>query len=270
MSAAALSHARRRTKPSEVDPTTDRAMLPTPDPSPPAPTAPMLYDTRIRHTRIGPVRHAFCSRSYQWLVDLDDLPRLGWLSALAGFRSADHVGDPRRSLRANLGDLLASRQIDLGGGRIVMLANARVLGHVFNPLSLFWCYADDGRLRCVVLEVHNTYGERHAYVVETDASGRAEVDKALYVSPFNASEGHYDLRLPPPGGRLDTTVQLRQTGQPPFVATWCGQAVPATRLNLIRLALRRPLEPLRTSARIRWHGSLLWLRGLPVQPRRRR
>ena len=93
-----------------------------------------LYECRISHVRTAPLRNAFRYRGYQWLVDLDDLPRLPpWLRPLASFRARDHLGDPLRSIRANVDSYLAGRGIDLNGGRIVMLANARVLGYVFNP-----------------------------------------------------------------------------------------------------------------------------------------
>ena len=120
---------------------------------------PQLYEVEIRHVRADPVRHDVRHRSHLWFVDLDRLPRLprglGWL---ARFEARDHLGDPHRSLRANLDEYLAEHGIDLHGGRITMLANPRSFGYVFNPLSLFWCHDRDGEIVCVIAEVHNTYG----------------------------------------------------------------------------------------------------------------
>ena len=99
-----------------------------------------LYATTIRHARTAPLRHDFAHRSYSWLVDLDDLPRLGWLTPLAGFAARDHLGDAEAGLRENLDTFLSTHGVNLHGGRITMLANARVLGYVFNPISLFWCH----------------------------------------------------------------------------------------------------------------------------------
>ena len=76
-----------------------------------------------------------------------------------------------------------------------MLANARVLGHVFDPLSVFWCYDSSGRLACVVAEVHNTYGERHAYLLRPDEAGVAVTGKDFHVSPFFDVSGTYELRF---------------------------------------------------------------------------
>jgi uncharacterized protein len=226
-----------------------------------------LYATTIRHARTAPLRYGFEHRSYTWFVDLDALPRLGPLSPLARFEARDHLGAPDASLRANLDTFLAAHDVDLEGGRITMLANARVLGYVFNPISLFWCHGRDGDLECVVVEVHNTYGERHAYFVRTDAQHRASTDKALYVSPFHDVSGYYDLVLPEPDAAAHASVILRRPGQPPFVATLVGTALPATVGTVVRASLARPLEPLAIRARITAHGVRLWLRRLPVQPR---
>ena len=230
-------------------------------------TGTRLYATSIRHARTAPVRHAFAHRSYSWLVDLDDLPRLGILAPLASFEARDHVGDPDRTLRENLDAFLRSHGIDLDGGRITMLANARVLGYVFNPIAIFWCHRPDDTVACVVVEVHNTYGQRHAYLVHPDAEGHTTTTKELYVSPFNDVSGWYDFRLAEPGRRLHVAVTLHRAGHPPFVAAVVGHVVPATVRSLLRLAAAHPLEPLAVTARIRWHGVRLWARRLPVQPR---
>jgi len=231
------------------------------------PEAARIYRTSVWHRRTQPVRHEFRHRSHTWVVDLDDLPRLGWLAPLARFEARDHLGDPDRSLRQNLDDFLASRGVTLWDGRVVMMAMPRVLGTVFNPISVYWCHGPDGALGCTVVEVHNTYGDRHAYLVRPDPDGRAEVDKQLYVSPFNDVSGRYRLTLPEPDDRLRVQVVLDRPGQDPFVAGLTGRSLPLTTATVLRLAVTQPLEPLAVMARIRWHGIRLWLRRLPVQPR---
>ena len=158
-----------------------------------------LYECRITHTRLAPLRNVFTYRTYQWLVDLDHLPRPGrFLRLLAGFDSRDHLGDPQRPIRDNLDRFLMSQGIDTGGGRVVMLAHARVLGYVFNPLTVYWCHRPDGALACVVAEVHNTYRQRHAYLLRPDERGRAQTPKEFYVSPFYPVDGGYRMSLPEP------------------------------------------------------------------------
>lgn len=220
-----------------------------------------VFRTTVRHERRAPLRHAFTNRSFAWLVDLDALPAP---RCTASFEARDHVGSPTSSMRHNIDELLAAEGIDLEGGRILMLANPRSLGHCFNPLSVFWCHDASGAQVCAVLEVHNTYGERHAYVVRPDRHGHAGVDKAMYVSPFNDTSGHYEVSLTPPGDRVAVSVTLRREGQPAFTASVTGEALPAG-----SRPWRAALAPLVTTVLIRVQGIGLWLRRLPVQPRPR-
>ncbi len=227
-----------------------------------------LYECRLRHIRTTPIRHSFAYRTYLHLVDLDDLPRLPWwLRPLAGLRARDHLGDPTATIRSNVDSYLAGRGIDLAGGRIVMLANARVFGYVFNPITVFWCHDADGAPVCVLVEVHNTYGDRHCYLLRPDADDRAGTPKEFYVSPFFPVDGDYRMRLPEPGPRLALSVRLRRDGATAFVATLRGSRRPLTAANLVRAAIRHPLSTLLVSARIRRQGLHLYLRGLKVQQR---
>ncbi|WP_328529134.1 DUF1365 domain-containing protein [Nocardioides sp. NBC_00368] len=240
-------------------------------PSPVFPEVPALVVGHVSHTREVPLRHAFRHRSYHWLIDVDDPPRLPfWLRPLAGFRVEDHLdaGSSGRGVRGDLGVFLACRGVDLAPtDRVLMLTNARVLGHVFNPLTVFWVQSDDGVLRAVVFEVHNTYGERHAYLLDVDRHGRASTGKAFYVSPFNDVTGTYVIQLQLDPGQVAVTVGLDRDGARVLTATTRGTPEPATRRALVRVSLSHLLMPHRVSALIRFHGIRLWLRRLPVFPR---
>jgi uncharacterized protein len=223
----------------------------------------VIYDVLITHQRRELIDRSFSHRAYLWLVDLDGLPRLPlWARAFARFEARDHLGSPEKTIRENLDEWLAERGIDLGGGQVLMLANARVLGYVFNPLTVYWCHDATGELVCVVAEVHNTYGGRHCYLLRTDDKGRASVDKEFYVSPFLEVDGHYVMKLPKPGDQLSVTIALRQNGKTTFSATMKGE-----RSSGLRMLLRRPLMPQRVSALIRRHGIALYLRRIPIIPR---
>lgn len=226
--------------------------------------APALYEVEVSHARTDPLRHSFEYQSYLWFVDIDQLPAN---TKLASFRSSDHLGDPERSIRANVDAFLSDRGIDLAGGRVLLLTQARVFGHVFNPLSVYWCFYPTGELANVIAEVHNTYGQRHAYLLRTDELGRARVPKEFYVSPFNPVEGEYAMLLPVPAQQLSMSITLHREGMGPFVASVRGNRLPATRSSLVRMARRHPFAPLLAAARIRRHGIALWFRGLRPQPR---
>jgi DUF1365 family protein len=226
------------------------------------------YRTTVRHTREAPVANRFRYRASAWLVDLADLPRLPrGLRWLAAFEARDHLGESTESIGSKIERLLAGHDVDVAGGRILMLANARAFGHVFNPISIHWCHAADGKLAAVVAEVHNTYGDRHAYVLRPDPDGRVDhvLDKQMYVSPFNAVTGDYRITVTPPGERVGVSVTLVRPGQPPFVATLTGDRR-ETR-SVLPAAMSTAGASLRVSALIRWQGIRLFLRGLHVEPR---
>ena len=227
------------------------------------PTLPAVVTGFVRHARSIPIRHAFRHRVYQWLVDLDDLPRLPWyLRPLGGFDVRDHLGGDGPTIKAGVRRYLASQGIEYDG-RIVMLSNARVLGHVFDPITVFWCLDSP----YVVAEVHNTYGERHAYLLTPDADGTAETAKKFYVSPFNDVSGDYQLQFELDPSRVRVQVRLTRGHRTVFGASFDGVPRPATRRAVLAAAVRMPLMPQRVSALIRLHGMWLWARRLPVVKR---
>ena len=230
-----------------------------------------LYDVEVRH-----VRRARCTATSAtastcgWSTSTRCRGSRRGCGRSPGSRPADHLGDPRGTIRGNLDRWLADHGIDLHGGRVLMLANARVLGHVFNPLTVYWCHRPDGTLACVVAEVHNTYGERHCYLLRPDAAGRARGREGVLRLAVPARRRRVPhARCPVPGERLALAITLRQDGRTALAATVAGVRRPATPRALVRMLLRRPLVTLRTSALIRRHGIALWLRRLPVIPRPR-
>jgi predicted NAD/FAD-binding protein/DUF1365 family protein len=215
------------------------------------------YAATIGHSRHRPFRRRFTHRSHTWLVDLDDLPDHG---LLARFEARDHLGDPDLTLRENVDAFLARHDVDLAGGRVLMAAMPRAFGYCFNPISVFWCLGPDGGQRAVVVEVHNTYGDRHAYLVHPDEQGRARTDKQLYVSPFHGTDGHYELVVPFPRPRIEVSVTLHTDDGARFSAWLHGEPADVSPLRTAPAALR-------TSLLIRAHGLWLWARRLPVRPR---
>jgi DUF1365 family protein len=226
---------------------------------------PVRYAVEITHRRRDPIDYGFRASSTAWLVDLDEIPRLPrpvrWL---VGFHASDHLGDGAKDLRANVDAFLAERGVERPD-RILMLASPRVLGYVFNPLSVFYCLGGDGIVRNAVAEVRNTYGGRHSYLVSLDPRGAGEVEKAFYVSPFYGVDGSYTMRLPLPGDDVHVSVTLHREGERPFIAVLRG---PRMRGASLWSALRTPLATRAVMAGIRRHGLTLYLKGLRPQPRK--
>jgi uncharacterized protein len=217
----------------------------------------VIYATTIRHTRRTPFRRTFEHHSHTWLVDLDHLPEHGWLGR---FEARDHLGSPKRTLRDNVERFLAASGVEAAGGRILMAAQPRAFGYCFNPISVFWCFDRSGQEVAVVVEVHNTYGDRHAYLVHPDERGRATTGKQMYVSPFHGTDGTYELAVPLPGERLHLAVTLHSDDGAVFSASLTGIPTDSSPLRAAPAALVGALQ-------IRMHGIWLWLRRLPVRPR---
>jgi len=197
-----------------------------------------------------------------WLVDLDRIPLLPRpLRFLGSIEARDHW-DGTGSIRRNIDAFLAARGARPAAS-VRMLTGARSFGHCFNPISVYWCYDGEGHQQDIVVEVHNTYHGRHAYLLEATENGAATAEKAFYVSPFMEGHGRYTMRITAPERRLDVLISLEQDGSVPFTAALHGTAHPGSRWTF----LSRPFAQLRVSALIRWQGIKLWRRKLVVQPR---
>jgi hypothetical protein len=236
------------------------------------PAAPAVVRARVRHLRRQPFRYELAHHTTMWLVDAadPDAPFPRWLRPLASIRGVDHFGaGDNRSLAAKVRLFLDAHHLGWSGHRVLVLANARSLGYVFDPLTTYFCLDADGRLEGVLAEVHNTYGERHCYPLALEG-GAAQVDKEFYVSPFFAVEGRYDIRVRLTDERVAVAISLTQGDALVFTASVDGALVQATPGRTLAAVVANPVPSQRVSALIRWHGIRLWLRRLPVFPRRPR
>ncbi len=240
---------------------------------------PSLVKGEVHHARFHPIKHSFRYRAHQWLVDVDSpdiAPRA--LRAWVSFQARDHVGPTGSTheaaetkgqsaggtLGGNVRAFIAAQGVSWSAHRVIMLANARTFGYVFDPLSVFWSYAADGTLEGVLAEVHNTHGERHGYVIAVDDRGAGRADKAFYVSPFFAVFGDYQLKFVLAGDKVGAFVTLTQDDRVVFTGSFTGRAVPVNARRIVAVGLTQPLMPQRVAALIRLHGVWLWIRRLPV------
>jgi len=232
-----------------------------------------LYFCTVGHVRLRPFRHAFRYRVFSLLLDLDRLDRLPrFLSHnrfnLFGFHDRDHGPRDGRPLRPWVESELAGRGIDLEGGSIRVLCFPRVLGYVFNPLSIFYCHGPDGTLRAIVHEVKNTFGDQHCYVCPvTEAVAESGTllhqshAKEFHVSPFFGMEGTYRFRLTLPGSMLSVHITLANGDGDLLTATQTGRRVPLTAANLVRAFITHPLVTLKVIGGIHWEAFRLWRKG---------
>lgn len=246
----------------------------------PATTGSALYCGRVVHKRLLPFAHAFRYRTFQLFLELDELPdldrRLRLFSHnrwnLFGFSDRDHGPRDGRPLRPWIDAHLADAGIDLEGGPVRLLCFPRVLGYVFNPLSIWFCHHRDGSLRALLYEVSNTFGERHSYLVPVSlgADGAPtphSVAKRFYVSPFIGMAGRYDFRLTPPGERMVVSIRHTTAEGLLLVASQSGRRRPLDDRSLLGVLLGYPLLTLKVIAAIHWQALRLWAKG--ARPLRR-
>ncbi len=239
-----------------------------------------VYVGHVTHRRFAPTRHFLRYRIFQMVLDLDDLPRLDRALRLFGFnrwgifsvRDRDHGRRRGQSIRGFVEEALAEANIDLGGGRILMLTMPRILGFVFNPITLFYCHAPDGRLAAMVYEVHNTFGQRHAYVAACrDDPGEPIAQacgKTFHVSPFMDMTMAYAFRILPPGERVATIIRGLDlaTGKPIIHASFTGARRELCDRELARLLASFPFMTLGVVAAIHLEAVKLALKGLRLRP----
>jgi DUF1365 family protein len=229
-----------------------------------------IYEGWVMHRRLTPRHHRFTYRVFSLLLDLDELPRLGLLThnrwGLFSFHDRDH-GDGR-PIRVWLDDLLAQRGIVADGARRV-LCYPRILGYVFNPLSVWFCHGADGGLKAVVYEVHNTYDERHAYVLpvgENQNLIRHGCAKDFYVSPFLSQDCRYQFRIRPPGETIAVAIHEEEAGKPILNASFAGERRALTDGALVKMLLRYPLMTLKVVMAIHYEAVRLMLKGVRRHP----
>jgi DUF1365 family protein len=185
---------------------------------------------------------------------------------LASLRDRDHGGPPGQGRGAGWArDVLAARGI-AAPGPLLLLAQPRILGHVFNPVS-FWIATDGtGGVRAVIAEVTNTYGDRHSYLCAHDDGrpirphDRLHATKLLHVSPFQPGAGDYTFRFDIAADRIAIVIDYdRPDGG--LVATLSGPRRPLTTAAILRAMVRRPFGTRRVLALIHWQALRLWWKG---------
>lgn len=231
-------------------------------------TGSAIYVGHVVHQRHRPRKHHLRYRVFSLLIDLDDLPALDalrWFGhnrpALFSFCDTDH-GDTG-ALREWVNGQLAKEDL-AAAGRIRLLCYPRILGYVFNPLTVWFCDDAEGAPLATIYEVHNTFGERHTYVLPAAAPEQA-ADKAFYVSPFIDMDCRYEFRLTQPGERVRIAIDETQDGEPLLYAAFTGARRPFTDATLLALFFSHPLMTFKVTAGIHWEALKLILKGIRIR-----
>lgn len=238
-----------------------------------------IYTGHVYHRRYGERQHTLRYRVFYMLIDLDELSaldrvsrlfrvnRAGWFS----FRDRDH-GDGTGTYRDWCTSVLREAGIRDASAGFQVLTTPRVLGYVFNPISVVYCRREDGSIGAMIYEVNNTFGERIAYAIPVThrrAPIRQRCEKAMFVSPFYDLEGTYEFSVFEPRDDVKLTIDYYSHSARQLRAVFRGQRRPFTRGELVRLAFGFPAASAKLIAGIHYEALKLWLKGVPLVRRRR-
>ncbi|HVI32312.1 DUF1365 domain-containing protein [Phenylobacterium sp.] len=235
-----------------------------------------LYSGVVTHARTKPRAHRLAYRVFFLLLDLDELGRLDWKLGLfshgglnlVSVREKDHGDGSDTPLKAQVEAELAAAGI-AHGGPVRMLTMPRVLGHGFNPLTVYFCHRKDGTLSAILYEVTNTFGERHAYLIPAgdEPVVRQCCAKDFYVSPFMDMDLAYGFRIRPPGETVRVQVEAHDAEGLVLAASFLGRRTPLSDAGLLRAWLTHPWMSLGVLTAIHWEALRMWLRGEKLRPK---
>ncbi len=233
-----------------------------------------LYIGKVFHKRHIPFEHAFTYRVFTLLLDIDNFPKLKIFSFnrfnIFSLYERDHGPRDGSPLRPWIEAAAEAKNIDIKGGKIFMLTFPRVLGYVFNPITLYYCTDKTGALKAILYQVKNTFGEQHGYLLPVEKNGeiKQETKKNFHVSPFIHMDCTYKFRLKEPDETLDFAIhQFTGDNEKIMTATWDGARRDLTSAALLKTLFTHPMLTLKIIVGIHWEAFLLWRKGAKYIPK---
>lgn len=238
-----------------------------------------LYVGSVMHRRLRPRVHHLRYRVFWMLLDLDELDRLPRRLRLfshnrfnvMSFRDSDHGDGGSSPLRQQIDHQLREAGIDDAGGSIRLLCMPRILGYAFNPLSIYFCHRPDQSIAAILYEVHNTFGERHTYLIPAQSVRHGVIDqrcqKVFYVSPFMDMDLTYAFRVAAPDERVSVAIETSDADGRVLTAVLAGKRAPLNDASLLRALVSHPAVTLKVIGAIHWHALRMLLKGFSLRAR---
>ena len=232
-----------------------------------------IYSGFVTHERFKPRRHFFSYKTFSLLIDLSEIKdlekKIKFFSYnkfnILSFYNVDHGSRDGSSLIKWVKNTLKKSKINFEIRKIKLLCYPRFFGYVFNPLSIFYCYDKNLKLRAVLYEVKNTFTEQHTYIFRCTKSSNLilhKCNKKFYVSPFIEMETFYNFRLLKPGKKINVLIKQNDKKGLLLIARQVGKRLDLTSKNLFLEFLKHPLMSLKVILAIHFEAFRLWFKGI--------
>ncbi len=247
-----------------------------------------FYECDVFHRRLRPKPYEFLNRVFYFYLDLEELESCSRILKIFGvnrasiysLRDEDHfqyagdgsgapanTGDQPQSIASNVREFLARSGSPLDeDGSIRMLFFPRIVGYVFNPITIYYCFRSDGAPHASVVEVGNTFRELKPFLVPRTGGAtdfEARIPKHYYVSPFSPADLTFHFRFRLPGEQLSVLIDDYDAEGKVLMSALTGKRAALTFGNLLRFTAKFPFLTLRVISLIHWHAFRLWLKRVP-------
>ena len=231
-----------------------------------------IYNGTVIHKRFKPKLHFFKYKVFSLLIDLTELnildKNISFFSYnkfnLISFFDKDHGERDGTSLVEWVRKNLKDNKIEYENIKIKLLCYPRILGYVFNPLSVFFIYNNKDELISILYEVKNTFGEQHTYIfkIENENLLQHNCEKRFHVSPFIEMNCNYFFRILKPSQKISVIIDQYQLNEKILYASQDGIRTDLTSLELIKSYLKHPLMTLKIISAIHFEAFKLWIKGI--------
>ena len=232
-----------------------------------------IYSGFVTHERFKPKKHFFSYKTFSLLIDLNEVKdiekNIKFFSYnkfnILSFYNIDHGKRDGSSLEKWVKKILKKSKINFNIGKIKLLCYPRFFGYVFNPLSIFYCYDKNLKLKAVLYEVKNTFNEQHTYIFRCSNSSNMilqNCNKKFYVSPFIKMKTFYNFRLLKPGKKINVLIKQNDEKGLLLIAHQIGKRLDLTSKNLFFQFLKHPLMSFKVISAIHFEAFRLWFKGI--------
>jgi len=237
-----------------------------------------IYECRVMHKRLNPIRNGFIYRIFMFCIDLDELNTLSKNNFLFSYNrlnlfsffDKDYSENKAGTTKRKVIEYSRSKGIEVSNDcRVLLITMPRIAGYIFNPVSFYFIFDANSQAVCAIAEVSNTFREMKPYLIENIINNRFKLrtPKHFYVSPFSSLNLDFDFDFALPNNLLDIKINEFEGDKKILISSVHGESKHFTSWRLIWITIKYPLLTLKVIFLIHWHALKLKLKGLKHYPK---